>query len=114
MKFLTGCGGGTSTKSLPSRERGLKYLFYPTVHLYENVAPFAGAWIEILSDFKDGTVFDVAPFAGAWIEIVSDGLSGFAGWSLPSRERGLKFISLAAIAVMVLVAPFAGAWIEIA
>ena len=100
------------------------------------VAPFAGAWIEIrlCPYFEEWQL--VAPFAGAWIEIVSDGLSGFAGWSLPSRERGLKcacalalvtahgslpsrerglkFISLAAIAVMVLVAPFAGAWIEIA
>ena len=69
----------------------MKYLFYPTVHLYENVAPFAGAWIEILSDFKDGTVFE----------------------SLPSRERGLKYYQNRINNATTRVAPFAGAWIEI-
>ena len=34
----------------------------------------------------------VAPFAGAWIEIGCTGKSSWAlAWSLPSRERGLKF-----------------------
>ena len=34
------------------------------------VAPFAGAWIEIMKDLKDALRSVVAPFAGAWIEIV--------------------------------------------
>ena len=33
---------------------------------------------------------DVAPFAGAWIEIKVQGRSTLAKLSLPSRERGLK------------------------
>ena len=33
------------------------------------VAPFAGAWIEILPHLDTNCVIDVAPFAGAWIEI---------------------------------------------
>ncbi len=56
-----------------------------------NVAPRAGAWIEISDGVKKIFTVEVAPRAGAWIEIrakeVEDGLSG--------------------------VAPRAGAWIEI-
>ena len=34
------------------------------------VAPFAGAWIEIIKDLTQLALFiKVAPFAGAWIEI---------------------------------------------
>ena len=56
---------------------------------------------------------DVAPFAGAWIEI-----KDLRGWnirltSLPSRERGLKYGSCSWSVYASFVAPFAGAWIEI-
>ncbi len=34
--------------SLPSRERGLKYSRFVTTQLLSDVAPLAGAWIEIL------------------------------------------------------------------
>ena len=34
------------------------------------VAPFAGAWIEISNSPKSTGITGVAPFAGAWIEIV--------------------------------------------
>ncbi|EDP25161.1 hypothetical protein COPEUT_02655 [Coprococcus eutactus ATCC 27759] len=54
------------------------------------VAPFAGAWIEILMKRVRLTKEIVAPFAGAWIE-----MSGGNGDSTSSG-----------------VAPFAGAWIE--
>ena len=56
-----------------------------------DVAPLAGAWIEIGVGSTPASSSYVAPLAGAWIEI---------GWrinellnmpSLPSRERGLKF-----------------------
>ena len=55
------------------------------------VAPFAGAWIEITLTEFDDTDKIVAPFAGAWIEI--------------QRISCAVFIQR--------VAPFAGAWIEI-
>ena len=55
------------------------------------VAPFAGAWIEIAARRGSKCAAEVAPFAGAWIEIVLTG----------------EFEQL------LLVAPFAGAWIEI-
>ena len=55
------------------------------------VAPFAGAWIEIVLVLSFFCAPSVAPFAGAWIEIL---------FSVP-------------ITGTVIVAPFAGAWIEI-
>ena len=35
------------------------------------VAPFAGAWIEIIFNIRSDAVRKVAPFAGAWIEIAN-------------------------------------------
>ena len=37
----------------------------------EDVAPFTGAWIEMMSSEDDAYGGDVAPFTGAWIEILS-------------------------------------------
>ena len=56
--------------SLPSRERGLKFTGGKLRMIYE-VAPFAGAWIEIYMLYFYRMTTKVAPFAGAWIEIQS-------------------------------------------
>ena len=37
--------------------------------VYDYVAPFAGAWIEIEIESFEAAATIVAPFAGAWIEI---------------------------------------------
>ena len=78
-------------KSLPSRERGLKYGQNRFALNMLQVAPFAGAWIEIVSTTdavcEHGSV---APFAGAWIEI-----------QIHSKKKEILWV-----------APFAGAWIE--
>ena len=55
----------------------------------------------------------VAPLAGAWIEIITSNAGRFSIWSLPLRERGLKYKESAGLVVSVIVAPLAGAWIEI-
>ena len=57
------------TRSLPPRERGLKSESINENENYEEVAPPAGAWIEITIGYG-GAAF---------------------GGSLPPRERGLKF-----------------------
>ena len=75
--------------SLPSRERGLK-LHEIDVMKKRKVAPFAGAWIEMLSYSAYCILVFVAPFAGAWIEIYKKVCCARWGRSLPSRERGLK------------------------
>ena len=55
---------------------------------------------------------NVAPFAGAWIEIRVYRLPCGEPTSLPSRERGLKSVSRIISHSLFTVAPFAGAWIE--
>ena len=55
----------------------------------------------------------VAPFAGAWIEIVTIAFASSFVMSLPSRERGLKCFESQECKNIGMVAPFAGAWIEI-
>ena len=79
----------------------------------EIVAPFAGAWIEITSQFYSEEQDRVAPFAGAWIEIGHYGGMRRPSGSLPSRERGLKCFKVSPFEITHIVAPFAGAWIEI-
>ncbi len=78
------------------------------------VAPFAGAWIEISIFAFARVIVLVAPFAGAWIEMLLNSLFYNEERSHPSRVRGLKFPPLAGRVGVLVVAPFAGAWIEIA
>ncbi len=56
--------------SLPSRERGLKSDDPQDYGYISDVAPFAGAWIEILDSTSILIESSVAPFAGAWIEML--------------------------------------------
>ena len=78
--------------SLPSRERGLKLVVYQLDRLSRDVAPLAGAWIEMPLGVEYLQSFAVAPLAGAWIEIFFPHVSLSSGMSLPSRERGLKYL----------------------
>ena len=55
-----------------------------------NVAPYAGAWIEIKDTGISQTTFSVAPYAGAWIEIPTTGELKKIYESLLMQERGLK------------------------
>ena len=57
------------------------------------VAPLAGAWIEIMTGASRLQNSFVAPLAGAWIEILSNMVDLLLS-SLPSRERGLKFLEM--------------------
>ena len=76
--------------SLPSRERGLKsYARTPTGQGVD-VAPLAGAWIEI-SAFR-GSRLSIAslPSRERGLKLDNKFKVGAAKESLPSRERGLK------------------------
>ena len=55
----------------------------------------------------------VAPLVGAWIEIIVIQYHIKDRWSLPSWERGLKFMGQCFISHSPSVAPLVGAWIEI-
>ena len=56
--------------SLPTRERGLKFMPKRAKGLTEMVAPYTGAWIEIHARKPRYSQICVAPYTGAWIEIV--------------------------------------------
>ena len=60
-------------QSLPSRGRGLKLKEYGFEYGDDDVAPLAGAWIEIPQFPEVPYQVSVAPLAGAWIEIKSGG-----------------------------------------
>ncbi len=77
--------------SHPSRVRGLKFSYLSAIVKLRQVAPLAGAWIEIIITNFNKALTEVAPLAGAWIEITI--------FKSPS--------------ILLLVAPLAGAWIEI-
>ena len=74
--------------SLPSWERGLKYLL--TYSFPCTVAPLVGAWIEIFLGEYNYHFPQVAPLVGAWIEIREIKQERVHYPSLPSWERGLK------------------------
>ena len=79
-------------RSLPSRERGLKYegdLLYLTVG---ESLPSRERGLKSCLEAVTGQMARVAPFAGAWIEIMQNKKpDAIRSRSLPSRERGLKF-----------------------
>ena len=77
--------------SLRSSERGLKYISALLRSLTVAVAPFVGAWIEMLLEEHKEYIYK----------------------SLRSSERGLKYMKLLQLKRVMLVAPFVGAWIEI-
>ena len=58
------------------------------------VAPYTGAWIEIVVVQPRAALISVAPYTGAWIEINSGSPDIKAPVSLPTRERGLKYEDL--------------------
>ena len=53
-----------------------------------------GARIEILVLASSPLLVSVAPLVGARIEIVIADLTSGGTWSLPSWERGLKFVTV--------------------
>ena len=79
-------------RSLPSWERGLKFLRKNVKDERVVVAPLVGAWIEICQVLQHLCRFIVAPLVGAWIEIpVKFPTTAKFPRSLPSWERGLKY-----------------------
>ena len=63
-------------KSLPSRERGLKSVWMDAGRSSHQVAPLAGARIEMMARMESTVAFMVAPLAGARIEIINIARNG--------------------------------------
>ena len=120
--------------SLPSWERGLKFVSSDIIYMYSASLP---SWERGLKSFQTRLIGGlrcrsprgsvdwnpsvwfflyptiVAPLVGAWIEIVTDPASCTRSESLPSWERGLKFWQDQGTDRLWSVAPLAGATIEI-
>ena len=77
--------------SLPTRERGLKYVLH--------VGSASGQWS--------------LPTRERGLKSLGIMRDAAAGESLPTRERGLKYNFPAGLPAKALVAPYTGAWIEI-
>ena len=77
------------------------------------VAPLAGAWIEIYQSLSSETGLSVAPLAGAWIEIyeIQDGES--TDMVAPLAGAWIEIADAGSADTAGSVAPLAGAWIEI-
>ena len=70
LKFLVDNYEYRKGLSHPSRVRGLKSVLENAIGAFQKVAPFTGAWIEILNPPSVPHFnVQVAPFTGAWIEI---------------------------------------------
>ena len=102
-----------SGPSLPSRERGLKSRSRKFSTTLKAVAPFAGAWIEMIKVLLVGVTRLVAPFAGAWIEIAHTALTAAPTEVAPFAGAWIEIHLNGNLKTYWNVAPFAGAWIEI-
>ena len=77
------------------------------------VAPFTGAWIEILGISNSNTEKRSLPSRERGLKYSTGREINEDTRSLPSRERGLKYQSVDFELNAPQVAPFTGAWIEI-
>ena len=78
------------------------------------VAPYAGAWIEIVAQpVVTNQYGEVAPYAGAWIEIAKRDPSRNRKAVAPYAGAWIEIDIAVALGVSAGVAPYAGAWIEI-
>ncbi len=113
LKYQIHINASVQLRSLPSWERGLKSRGSNRGLTCLRVAPLVGAWIEMLPRSKYCMDEAVAPLVGAWIEIGNTTTIASGIGSLPSWERGLKYLMLDCGLRRQEVAPLVGAWIEI-
>ena len=102
-----------SSPSLPSWERGLKYLGKHFKNTGNTVAPLVGAWIEIVTNLLSLPENDVAPLVGAWIEIFVVSIRFWVACVAPLVGAWIEIVRIVKDRYWLPVAPLVGAWIEI-
>ena len=112
MKFWNTFTLDIYNESLPLRERGLKLMSKIKRKTVKDVAPLAGAWIEMLWLQCNIFSFRVAPLAGAWIEILRLSFSGAVDDVAPLAGAWIEIAFFTSLPLAFRVAPLAGAWIE--
>jgi len=113
LKYRNRPGTSGHRLSLPVRERGLKCVVLVSWHGKINVAPRAGAWIEIRNSRNNYASSKSLPVRERGLK--SEQCERFFKillTSLPVRERGLKYVERRQTYRRYRVAPRAGAWIE--
>ncbi|WP_404351941.1 hypothetical protein [Caproicibacterium sp. XB2] len=80
-----------ASRSLPTRERGLKYSLRLAIPLPPSVAPYTGAWIEIFVAKSIAEGFQSLPTRERGLKSPIRHRETSKSWSLPTRERGLKY-----------------------
>ena len=90
LKFRVGYIDLADELSLPSRERGLKSANVTSNDGWSTVAPFTGAWIEIVIFDRNRTLSESLPSRERGLKSPLALITPDAILSLPSRERGLK------------------------
>ena len=90
LKFNTPAWKTLTPWSLPLRERGLKFAYLGLARHSLNVAPFTGAWIEIYVMQKKVIADASLPLRERGLKCNLVAAYGEPEKSLPLRERGLK------------------------
>ena len=90
LKWAVRCMLCMITMSLPTRERGLKFLYLRVLYLRVRSLPTRERGLKYPASLALSGRGMVAPYAGAWIEILLTLRSCPLQGSLPTRERGLK------------------------
>ena len=92
LKWSSWQGYGYWPRSLPSWERGLKYNRHRAFRCWNSSLPSWERGLKFYITHIHHASYRVAPLVGAWIEIPYLFLWRTALLSLPSRERGLKYL----------------------
>ena len=81
-----------NTRSLPTRECGLKLLFSVCHKPDSKVTPYAGVWIEIEVNANDKLSATSLPTRECGLKSITRSSLYATSTSLPTRECGLKFL----------------------
>ena len=99
-------------RSRPTRARGLKLAAGFPVRIYDQVAPYAGAWVETIPFTTGAQKTWSRPTRARGLKPSGVLQVRTAQVSRPTRARGLKLMRGDRKVYRAVVAPYAGAWVE--
>ena len=101
------------SRSLPSRERGLKLVDSGVTPWPWKSLPSRERGLKCDTPYGQGSMTWSLPSRERGLKLIVCPVYSLLPGSLPSRERGLKCQNLLYLGSSIIVAPFTGAWIEI-
>ena len=91
----------------------MKYFMNYELTCGDIVTPYAGVWIEILTDTTLKSDAIVTPYAGVWIEIVFTMIQALDTSVTPYAGVWIEITNHCSLSARSCVTPYAGVWIEI-